>query len=60
MSTITHPILVIMAQWLASIIIKTGAKICDLFQSRIKFDLKIVILLPFSKIIINNVYLCNV
>ena len=28
MSTIAHPVLLIMAQWLASIIIKTGAMIC--------------------------------
>ncbi len=28
MSTIAHPVLLIMAQWLASIIIKTGTKLC--------------------------------
>ena len=43
MSTIAHPFLLIMAQWLASIIIKTGAKIDKLSQTSIFYGLKSVI-----------------
>ena len=46
MSTITHPILLIMAQWLASIIIKTGAKIDKLYKTSILYGLKSVISTP--------------
>ena len=62
MSTITHPVLLIMAQRLASIIIKTGAKLRILFQTWIELTRIIVILgffmFDYLYLFRNNVYLC--
>ena len=62
MSAITHPVLLIMAQRLASIIIKTGAKLRILFQTWIELTRIIVILgffmFDYLYLFRNNVYLC--
>lgn len=59
MSTITHPVLLIMAQRLASITNKTGANIRNLFQFTMLFGLKSVIAIEVvNYLFINNVYLC--
>ena len=56
MSTFAHFILLIVAQWLASAINKTGAKVSNVFQKSAQDWLKKC----YNNLnLINNVYLCN-
>ncbi len=60
MSTFAHFILLIVAQWLASAINKTVAKVSNVFQKSAQDWLKKCYNnLNCSTILINNVYLCN-